>query len=324
MGAGSVEIVETSAISCRALTKTYADVRALDALHLEVPRGSLFGFLGPNGAGKTTVMRLLLGLILPTSGTAHVLGHDVVTDSLAVRHRVGYLPQQPLFPSELTTRQVLRYARGFFPPDRDASIEDEIDAALDLVGLTGKAESRAGALSGGQRQRLGIAQAQIHRPELLILDEPAAALDPLGRRDVLDVMRRLQHTATVFYSTHILDDVQQVSDEVAILNSGRRLLQGPMAEILTSRAGPVYDLTVTGDVAAAREALHAQSWVNDVTTAGDGDTGCLLSVRVSDTDAARRHLLRLVLAHDVTVDSFGPRTTELEDVFIDLVEGSSP
>jgi ABC-2 type transport system ATP-binding protein len=252
-----------------------------------------------------------------------VLGHDVVTDSLAVRHRVGYLPQQPLFPSALTARQVLRYARGFFPRDRDARVEDEIDAALDLVGLTGKAESRAGALSGGQRQRLGIAQAQIHRPELLILDEPAAALDPLGRRDVLDVMRRLQHTATVFYSTHILDDVQQVSDEVAILNSGRRLLQAPMAEILRSRAGPVYDLTVTGDVAAALAALRAQSWVSAVTSAGDDETGCLLSVHVNDTDAAHRQLLRLVLGEDVAVDSFGPRTTELEDVFIDLVEGSS-
>jgi len=315
--------VETVAISCRALTKTYADVRALDALDLEVPRGSLFGFLGPNGAGKTTVMRLLLGLIRPTSGTAHVLGHDVVTDSLAVRHRVGYLPQQPLFPSELTARQVLRYARGFFSRDRDARVEDDIDAALDLVGLTEKAESRAGALSGGQLQRLGIAQAQIHRPALLILDEPAAALDPLGRRDVLEVMRRLQHTATVFYSTHILDDVQQVSDEVAILNSGRRLLQAPMQEVLRSQAGPAYELTLTGDVAAALAALRAQSWVSAVTSAGDEETGCLLSVQVNDTDAARRQLLRLVLGEDVAVDSFGPRTTELEDVFIDLVEGSS-
>jgi ABC-2 type transport system ATP-binding protein len=315
--------VETAAISCRALTKTYADVRALDELDLEVPRGSLFGFLGPNGAGKTTVMRVLLGLTRPSSGTACVLGHDVVTDSLTVRRRVGYLPQQPLFPAELTARQVLRYARGFFPRDRDASIEDDIEAALDLVGLTGKAESHAGALSGGQRQRLGIAQAQIHRPELLILDEPAAALDPLGRRDVLEVMRRLQDTSTVFYSTHILDDVQQVSDEVAILHSGRRLLQAPMDDVLRNHAGPGYDLTLTGDVAAATAALRAQSWVSGVTSARDDKTGYLLSVQVTDTDVARRHLLRLVLDEDVAVESFGPRTTELEDVFIDIVEGNT-
>jgi ABC-2 type transport system ATP-binding protein len=316
--------VSGHAIECRQLTKRFADVSALDALDLEVPRGSLFGFLGPNGAGKTTVMRLLLGLARPTSGSAQVLGFDTVTDSLEVRRRVGYLPQQPLFPAELTVREVMRYAAGFFPRDRDAEIDDDIADVLDLVGMCAKTDSRTGELSGGQRQRLGIAQAQIHRPELLILDEPAAALDPLGRRDVLDVMRRLQATATVFYSTHILDDVQQVSDEVAILKAGRRVLQAPMSEVLRD-GDHVFDLVLTGPLEPVVAELRAQPWVGAVRLGDESPAGtCRLMVEARDPDAAYRDLLRLVLAdRRVQVRAFGPRTTELEDVFIDLVDGGT-
>lgn len=312
------------AIVCRGLTKRFADVTALDHLDLEVPRGSLFGFLGPNGAGKTTVMRLLLGLARPTDGSAQVLGFDAVTDSLEVRRRVGYLPQQPLFPPELTAREVMRYAAGFYPHERDGRIDDDITEALDLVGLAAKADSRSGALSGGQRQRLGIAQAQVHRPELLILDEPAAALDPLGRRDVLDVMRRLQETATVFYSTHILDDVQQVSDQVAILKAGARVLQAPMNEVLRGGNGHVFDLELSGPVGPVVADLRAQPWVEVVRVAEEPHAGtCTVTVEARDPDAAYRDLLRLVLAdRRVQVRAFGPRTSELEDVFIDLVEGA--
>lgn len=313
------------AIVCRDLTKRFADVTALDGLDLEVPRGSLFGFLGPNGAGKTTVMRLLLGLARPTGGSAQVLGLDVAADSLAVRRRVGYLPQQPLFPPELTAREVMRYAAGFYPHDRDGRIDDDITDVLDLVGLRAKADSRSGALSGGQRQRLGIAQAQIHRPALLILDEPAAALDPLGRRDVLEVMRRLQETATVFYSTHILDDVQQVSDEVAILKAGRRVLQAPMSEVLHGDADHVFDLELAGPVEPVVGRLRSLPWVEAVRVSEQSPAATYsLVVETSDADAAHQDLLRLVLAdREVQVRAFGPRTSELEDVFIDLVEGGT-
>ncbi|MCK6212020.1 ABC transporter ATP-binding protein [Georgenia sp. EYE_87] len=307
------------AISCRGLAKRYGSVVALDGLELEVPQRSLFGFLGPNGAGKTTLMRLLMGLATPSEGTARVMGLDVVRESLEVRRRVGYLPQQPRFHDELTAREVLRYARGFYPRDPDSRVEDEITDSLDLVGLTAKADSRSGELSGGQRQRLGIAQAQIHRPELLILDEPAAALDPLGRRDVLDIMRRLRESATVFYSTHILDDVQRVSDEVAILKDGRRVLQSPMEELLAGDDGIEYVLELTGPVGLAAAVLGAQPWVAAVEHRPDGDRS-VVTVRVSDDAAARRHLLRLVLRLDaVDVVGFGRRRSELEDVFLDVV-----
>lgn len=313
---------ETPAISCRGLTKSYGPIVAVDGLDLEVPQRSLFGFLGPNGAGKTTVMRLLLGLATPSGGSAQVFGHDIVTDSMDVRRRVGYLPQQPRFHPELTAREVLRYARGFFPHERSSTVEEDITEVLDLVGLSRKADSLAGDLSGGQRQRLGIAQAQIHRPSLLILDEPASALDPLGRRDVLAVMRRLKETATVFYSTHILDDVQQVSDEVAILKDGQRVLQAPLHELLDRGSEHVYVLTLAGEVGAAITTLREQPWVDDVVVPpGSGGPGHYV-VRVTDQRLARHRLLRLILQHEgVEVLDFGRRRSELEDVFLEAIEG---
>lgn len=311
------------AISCRALSKHYGAVTAVDRLDLEVPQRSLFGFLGPNGSGKTTLMRLLLGLAAPSGGTARVLGFDIVGESLEVRRRVGYLPQQPQFPQDLTARQLLRYARGFFPLDPDSRVEDDITDVLDMVGLHAKADTRTGALSGGQRQRLGIAQAQIHRPPLLILDEPAAALDPLGRRDVLDIMRRLKESATVFYSTHILDDVQQVSDEVAILKAGSRVVQSSLTELLTRGSEHTFFLSLTGNVATALAALRAQPWVTDVVEV-PGDHACTLLIRVTDEEAVGRRLMRLVLTgDDVEVLAFGRHRSELEDVFVGLVEGDA-
>ena len=143
-------------------------------------------------------------------------------------------------------------------------IDDDITDVLDLVGLTKKAASRAGDLSGGQRQRLGIAQAQIHRPPLLILDEPAAALDPLGRRDVLAVMRTLKESATVFYSTHILDDVQQVSDEVAILKNGHRVVQSSLADLLAGPDDHTFVLTLVGQQDQLIDDLRRQTWITDV------------------------------------------------------------
>ncbi|MGC0142643.1 ATP-binding cassette domain-containing protein [Pseudactinotalea sp. Z1732] len=307
------------AISCQGLTKHYGGVIALDGLDLVVPERSLFGFLGPNGAGKTTLMRLLLGLAAPSGGTAQVLGSDIVSASMQVRRQVGYLAQQPRFHEDLTARQVLRYARGFYPLDPDARVEDDITETLDLVGLTAKTDARSGELSGGQRQRLGIAQAQIHRPRLLILDEPAAALDPLGRRDVLDVMRRLKETTTVFYSTHILDDVQQISDEVAILRNGRRVLQSSMVDLLDE--ADTFVLTLTGDVGPAVTSMRTQPWVTEIREV-PGDDRVSLTVRVSDEEVAQAQLLRLVLSHDeVRVVEFGRRRSELEDVFINVVEG---
>jgi ABC-2 type transport system ATP-binding protein len=226
------------AVQTTGLSKSYGDVLAVDGIDLRVPQHSVFGFLGPNGAGKTTTMKMLLGLIRPTSGSGSVFGLDIAADSPQVRRRVGYLPQDPQFYPHMTARETLRFAARFFftgPADR---LEARINEMLELVGLPDRADRPVKTLSGGETQRLGIAQAQIHQPDLLILDEPAAALDPLGRRDVLGILEQFRQTSTVLYSTHILDDVQRVSDMVCILKDGRIISQGPLGEVLAGAPNP--------------------------------------------------------------------------------------
>jgi ABC-2 type transport system ATP-binding protein len=311
-------------ITTQGLTKQYKGVAALDHVSLHVPRHSIFGFLGPNGAGKSTTIKLLLGLTRPTAGTATIFGLDSVRDSLAIRERVGYLAQDPRFYDHMTARETLRFAAGFFYHGA-AVVEARIDETLTLVGLEDKADRPIRGFSGGERQRLGIAQAQINAPDLLILDEPAAALDPMGRRDVLEVMERLRDHTTIFYSTHILDDVQRVSDRVAILSHGSLVAQAPIAELLAGREGTVYTLTLAGDVPAALARIGAAPWVTSVMTSADASgNGAIVEVRVRDTVAAEAQLLPLALAGGQTaVTAFGYKQHRLEDVFVDLVDGGT-
>jgi len=200
------------AIETLGLSKSFRGVNALSGLDLRVPEHSIFGFLGPNGAGKSTTIKLLLGLIRPTAGTGRVFGLDIVQENVSIRKRVGYLAQDPRYYDHMTARETLRLTARFFYEGPAGAIEERVNETLDLVGLREKADRPIKGFSGGERQRLGIAQAQINYPDLLILDEPAASLDPMGRKDVLDIMERLRKHCTVFYSTHILDDVQRVSD----------------------------------------------------------------------------------------------------------------
>ena len=308
-------------IKTRNLSKRYGDVTALDGLDLEVPRHSIFGFLGPNGAGKTTTMKLLLGLIRPTAGGGTIFGHDIVRDNLAIRARVGYLPQQPAFYRELTARETLRFTASFFYKGPKAMVEQRVDETLHLVGLEAKADRPVQGFSGGERQRLGIAQAQINYPDLLILDEPAAALDPLGRRDVLAIMERLRKYTTIFYSTHILDDVQQVSDTVAILNGGRLITQGPIEALLNGSGKVVFTVGLKGDAQQMQRLVQQQPWVEQVDVVHQNGA-TRWQVSVTDESIAEQQLFRL-LAQDkaAVVTEYHRKTYELEEIFMKMVEG---
>jgi ABC-2 type transport system ATP-binding protein len=295
-----------------------------------VARHSIFGFLGPKGAGKSTTIKLLLGLAKPTGGSATIFGQDSVRDSVAIREKVGYLAQDPRYYDHMSARETLRFAARFFYRGPKRAIEERIAETLDLVGLADKADRPIKGFSGGERQRLGIAQAQINHPDLLILDEPAAALDPMGRRDVLAVMERLRKHTTVFYSTHILEDVQRVSDSVAILNHGQLVAQAPIAELLNGSSGITYTLAMRGDIAAARARIASQPWVASVaadTTADRGMSGgdhSTLQVRVTDAAAAEARLLRLLLDDPhMTVIEFGRTKQNLEAIFLQIVEGGA-
>jgi ABC-2 type transport system ATP-binding protein len=308
-------------IDTKGLSKTYDGVAALDSLNLQVPKNSIFGFLGPNGAGKTTAIKLLLGLTRAMSGGGAIFGQDIVKDSVDIRKRIGYLAQDPRFYEHMTARETLRFKAHFYYRGPASEIETRIAETLELVGLAGKADRSIKGFSGGERQRLGIAQAQINYPDLLILDEPAAALDPMGRRDVLEVMERLQKYSTIFYSTHILDDVQRVSDAVAILNHGELVALAPIEELLAGSRDTIYSLVFEGDAGSALERVRSQAWVADIeVVTGEGETKW--QVAVTDEAAAKDQLLRLVMSEEqITVTHFGKKTYELEEIFMNIVEG---
>jgi ABC-2 type transport system ATP-binding protein len=313
--------MQSWAIDTHDLAKSYGKVDALKSLTMKAPRNSIFGFLGPNGAGKTTTIKLLLGLTRPTRGGGTMFGKDIVLDSVDIRKRIGYLAQNPSYYKHMTARQTLHFRAGFFYRGPRSEIEDRVEETLELVGLAGKADRPIKGFSGGELQRLGIAQAQVTYPDLLILDEPAANLDPRGRKDVLEVMDRLRKHATVFYSTHILDDVQQVSDTVAILNNGELVAQAPLEELLVGSAGSVFAVEVEGETESARLQVASQPWVSEVQVAHKNGRE-RWHVSVTDEAAARSELLRLVLAEPSTnVFEFGQKRYELEEVFLSVVEG---
>ena len=307
------------------LSKTYKETQALKGLNLTVKQNSIFGFLGPNGAGKSTTIKLLLGLIQPSGGQATIFGHDVQRDSVAIRKRVGYLAQDPRYYEHMTARQIIDYTARFFYRGPKDLLEARVQEVIELVGLEGKADRPMRGFSGGERQRLGIAQAQVNYPDLLILDEPAAALDPMGRHDVLEVMERLRKYTTIFYSTHILDDVQRVSDSVAILNQGRLIAEAPISELLAGDGGSaIYDITLKGEmegaIAEAQSRVAGQPWVQNLSMAPE-DGYINWQVSVTDDAAAEDLLLRLILEErSLKVKYFGRKTYNLEDVFLDLVD----
>jgi ABC-2 type transport system ATP-binding protein len=310
-------------IETHKLCKTYKKIQALQSLDLNVQANSICGFLGPNGAGKTTTIKLLLGLARPSSGDGKVFGLDILKENDQIRRRVGYLAQDPHFYEYMTARETLRFTASFFYERTRAAIEQRVSETLDLVGLADKADRPIKGFSGGERQRLGIAQAQINYPDLLILDEPAASLDPQGRHDVLDVMERLRKHTTIFYSTHILDDVQRVSDTVVILNKGELVAQGPIAEVLAWDQADSFTLTIKGDSLGVETRLRSQSWVRSLEeTSRNGRVSWL--IRVSDRELAQAELVPLALAGGgVTICEFGCKTQNLEDVFLNIVKESN-
>lgn len=312
---------ESFVISTQGLSKSYKGVNALKSLDLKVPDKSIFAFLGPNGAGKTTTIKLLLGLISPTSGGGTMFGKDIVKDNVDIRANVGYLPQDARFYEHMTARETLTYTAGFFFKGPKGQIDERVGEMIELVGLEGKADRPIKGFSGGERQRLGIAQAEVNYPELLILDEPAASLDPQGRRDVLEVMSRIRKYATIFYCTHILEDVQRVSDTVAILNEGQMIAQAPIEELLAGTGEIIYTVKLRHIPEDAVTRIREQPWVSGIEMSRQNGLTAW-QVSVNDEAAAEDQLLNLLLASGAKVADFGRKEYALEEIFLDVVERS--
>ena len=310
------------AIETRALTKHFGGILALDRLDLVVPQGSIFGLLGPNGAGKTTTIRILTGLARPTAGSASVVGIAVDLDQPELRRRLGYLDQDPRFYSWMKGRELLEVV-GRLHGLATSELRARVAEMLERTGLTAAAERRIGGYSGGMRQRLGIAQALLHGPQLLFLDEPVSSLDPEGRRDLLALIAGLRGEATVVFSTHVLSDVERICDLIAILDRGRLVTEGPLDELLAAHARPIYRLVPAPDqdaqVAALIDRLRAAPWTTDVSIEHD-----VVRVAVSDPEAASGEILSFVVATGVVLDSFERARPTLEDVFLELVGPAKP
>jgi ABC-2 type transport system ATP-binding protein len=304
-----------AAVETRGLTRHFGHIRAVDGLDLRVPEGEIYGLLGPNGAGKTTALRLLTGLIHPSTGTAQVAGASLVPGRSAVelRRLIGFLAEEPAFFGWMTPQEFLMFVGEVFHL-RGAEAGERADELLSLVGLAERKHDRIRGFSRGMRQRLGIAQALMGRPRVLFLDEPASALDPLGRKEILDLIGSLGGEATIIMSSHILDDVQRVCGWVGIMDRGRLLVEGPLAVLLRSYAQPVLDLEVAEAGPGLEDALRARRWLRELTPRPGG-----WRLFVDDVPAAQRELPALLAQSQARLLEFTALTPSLEDVFVRLV-----
>jgi ABC-2 type transport system ATP-binding protein len=306
-----------SAIILTDLVKQFGQTTALAGVTLTVPAGSIFGFLGPNGAGKTTTLRILTGLARPTSGTASVLDVHMPDTTTSLRRLIGYLPDVPAFYPWMTAREVMQFAGRLFGMT-SALIEERAASLLDMAGLGG-VRTRVGGFSRGMKQRLGIAQALINAPRLLLLDEPTSALDPMGRRDVLGMIAALRGRTTVFFSTHILADVERVCDTVAILDRGRVVAGGPIAELKQRYSASRLAIQVEGDIDPLADAFATSPWLSGLERAPG-----FLRLTVTDLDAARRDVLEVLTRSPAPLRRFEVEEASLEDVFVELLSPPAP
>jgi len=312
-------VSEEAAIRCAGLSKTYGSVEALKGLDLTVPRHSIFGLLGPNGAGKSTTIKLLTRQIAPTSGQAWVAGAPITGGQTAdVRSRIGYLSEQPAFYGWMRGSEFLDFVGELFglKPSLYRARRAEL---LELVGLVDAAKRKIAGYSHGMRQRLGIAQALMNSPEVLLLDEPISALDPLGRKEVLELFARLKTSTTIFFSSHILADVDRVCDEVAVLHHGMLLAQAYTTELKERYARPAITVELGADAHALSDLPKQETYVQRVEINGNQAV-----IFVSDIATATRYLPAALARTELPLLQYGVSTPTLEDVFVQLINEKTP
>ena len=262
-----VQPISDPAIRCQGLSKRFGELQALKELDLEIPAGAVFGFVGRNGAGKTTTIRLLTGLAQPTSGSAWIAGVETTNGDSIAREMFGYLPQDPAFYPWMNPLEYLDYiARIYHLPVGER--HQRTSELLQLVGLQSDSKRRIGGFSGGMVQRLGIAQALIHQPPVLLLDEPTSSLDPAGRYEVLNLIDQLRGQVTVFLSSHILQDIERICDIIGIIHKGELILVAGREDLLNEYPVNVVELQLNRASSALTDhflsALRAKPWVTGV------------------------------------------------------------
>jgi ABC-2 type transport system ATP-binding protein len=304
-------------IKVEGLTKRYARNVAVDNISFEVEKGQIVGFLGPNGAGKTTTMRILTGYMPPTDGEAFVAGYNVVEESLEVRRRVGYLPETVPLYTDMAVFEYLKYMADLrHLPDG----EDRVDEVLEMMGLGDRADGMIGNLSKGMRQRVGLAQALLHRPEVLILDEPTIGLDPGQVVEVRNLIRKIGKERTVLLSTHILTEAQNICDRVLIINKGR-IVAEDTPERLQSRllgAERVY-LRVRGETDDLPRTVENVKGVQGVEVKGEG----VVEFQFEPGQDIRPQVAKAVIGAGFELLEMRPLGMSLEEIFLELTRSET-
>lgn len=304
-------------IDCKGIGKTYKGSAhaALQDLNLEIESHSIFGFLGPNGAGKTTSIKILTGLMKPTTGTARVDGVEVAMNSMALRSRIGYLGQEASLYKWMKGRELLHFVAGIFEvpvKERKARVE----LLLEMSGLTKAAGRKISTYSGGMVQRLGIAQALVSKPKVLFLDEPTSSLDPIGRKEVLEFVQNLHHETTVFMSTHILSDVERVCKHVGILNQGKLLVSDKLDTLKNRFATNICEVEFDNDTDWEKFNQH----LNTNTTLKFKTSPLCTGVFLNKTREDCMHIQKIISDLQLFTRRVEITDATLEDIFVELVK----
>ncbi|MBQ9902671.1 MAG: ABC transporter ATP-binding protein [Clostridia bacterium] len=297
----------TNVLEISGLRKRFGSKQVLSDVTLSVPESCVFGFVGRNGAGKTTTMKSIIGLLKPDGGEISICGEKVTFGGTKTNRFIGYLPDVPEFYGYMTAREYLSLC-GRVARMKPSEIKDRTDELLELVGLADE-KHRVKGYSRGMKQRLGIAQALINRPKLLICDEPTSALDPVGRREILDILKDAGKQTSVFFSTHILTDVERICDRVAFLEGGRIVLCGDIDEIRKKRADTAVEVLPESPSDAA---LLAEQFPSGKVT-----DGCFVLKSASQQDA--EELMQFILERHLSVIRFERREPDLENMFMEVI-----
>ncbi|MEC1521330.1 ABC transporter ATP-binding protein [Neobacillus niacini] len=299
-----------SLIQIKGLKKSFQGNEVIKGLDFVLEKGKCIALLGPNGAGKTTTLRMLSGLMKPTAGS--ISFSDAKKDG-DIRHLIGYLPQFPVFYDWMSGFEFLQYVGKLAGLTSKEAKERSLEL-LEQVGISDAKNRRVGKYSGGMKQRLGIAQAIIHRPQLVMLDEPVSALDPFGRREVLELLEGLKKETTILFSTHILNDAEEVCDEILFLHNGEIVESGTMVELRERHQQAKIDLIFRKKTEEMESTFRNNHLTKSILIDGNR-----ISVFVTDVETARKEFLKLISNKDWQLDKFEISSMTLEDVFMKVV-----
>ena len=313
-------IDKSLAIQTVDLSKRFNGFDALKKLNIEVEPNTVYGFLGHNGSGKTTTLRLLTGLSSPTAGHAYVFGYDCAEQDIEFRRIIGYLPDVPSFFGFMNGLQYLTYCGELFGLDHGSSMK-KAHELIELTGLKEAALRKANKYSRGMKQRLGMAAALVGDPRVVFLDEPISALDPVGRVDILSIIERLKERATVFLSTHIINDVERVCDKVGIIDHGKLVVSQSVKSLKKESTKQGFEVKLVEDPTEILPEIQGREWCDEASCIVGEDGAFKLTAYVSDENQARQDLSQMIAKHKYNLLSFNATQISLEDVFIKLAGG---